>query len=127
MFAGLSGLVLDDEKTTITGISSAQGEQMLFTNTISLKNNPKINEWLSALEREMKVSLALQFQRALDDYEKLKGSFEDNAVVEGFMKFVDDYAAQIVLLVIQVSWCKKMEGAFTPNVAGLEAVLQYVE
>lgn len=125
MFAGLSGLQLDAEKITITGINSAEGEVVPFVNPISLKNGPKINEWLTSVEREMKVTLATVFQQAIADYEKLPQPVETNNGT-AFLEFLDKYPAQIDLLVIQVSWSKLVEKALGSNTP-LDPVLASVE
>ena len=58
MFAGISTIILDDELTMIRGMASREGEEVLFKDPILLKDFPKINDWLSKLEAEMRVSLA---------------------------------------------------------------------
>jgi len=46
MFAGLATLVIDEEQT-ILGMSSREGETVMFKRVISIKDHPKINEWLT--------------------------------------------------------------------------------
>jgi dynein heavy chain 1 len=59
MFAGISTIILDDDLTQILGLASREGEEVRFKEPISLKDYPKINDWLTKLESEMRRSLAV--------------------------------------------------------------------
>jgi dynein heavy chain 1 len=64
MFAGISTIILDDDLTQILGMASREGEEVRFKEPISLKDYPKINDWLTKLESEMRRSLAVLYARA---------------------------------------------------------------
>ena len=67
MFAGISTMLLDAEESQILGMSSREGEEVLFASPILLKDYPRINDWLTRLEGEMRVSLALLLGEAVAD------------------------------------------------------------
>ena len=119
MFAGLAGLVMDEE-STITGFSSKEGEQVPLKKPISLIKTPKINDWLAALESSMKSSLAELLEEALQSYEKL---LERNDIdVELFSEYIDSFPAQIVVLATQVSWTASINTALTSEGNKLHAL-----
>jgi dynein heavy chain 1 len=57
MFAGISGLITDEDGV-IQGFTSKEGEEVHLRKEISLVKTPRINEWLGALEANMKITLA---------------------------------------------------------------------
>ncbi|CAG8473200.1 2079_t:CDS:10 [Paraglomus brasilianum] len=67
MFAGVSNIILTEDNTMISGMASREGEEVYFKNPISIKENPKINDWLTMIEKEMKVSLALLLADAVPE------------------------------------------------------------
>lgn len=110
MFAGLSAIKLDSDISQIEGMASREGEEVAFTTPIILKDYPKINDWLTKLESEMKVSLAQLLSRAYTDL----GSFyraADGLDGAKFLEWIDRYPAQLVVLAVQVGWTNLVEGA----------------
>lgn len=67
MFAGVHAIKLNDDSTEVLGLSSKEGEEVLFVKPVSIKDNPVINDWLTLLEREMRVSLATYLGRAIQE------------------------------------------------------------
>lgn len=60
--------------------------QVKFETPVSIAENPKINEWLTLTEREMRVTLATHLARAVEGIAEFnKPSFE----VEAFLKWAD--------------------------------------
>ncbi|KAL8276643.1 hypothetical protein RQP46_010992 [Phenoliferia psychrophenolica] len=110
MFAGLSSIALDEDLTRIEGMASREGEEVPFTTPVILKDYPKINEWLTKLESEMKVSLAQLLARAYQDLELFYNAPEvlDN---ERFLAWIDRYPAQLVVLAVQVGWTNLVDTA----------------
>jgi dynein heavy chain 1 len=110
MFAGLSSIKLDSDISRIEGMASREGEQVAFTTPIVLKDYPKINDWLTKLESEMKVSLAQILARAFTDLQAFYNAAEglDN---ERFLAWIDLYPAQLVVLAVQIGWTSLVEGA----------------
>ncbi|GAA6059654.1 hypothetical protein JCM10212_004157 [Sporobolomyces blumeae] len=110
MFAGLSAISLDEGHTKIEGMSSREGEEVPFSTPIVLAEYPKINDWLSKLEHEMKVSLAGLLARAFAD---LQGFYSSAGGLdsERFLAWIDAYPAQLVVLAVQIGWTGLVEGA----------------
>ena len=95
---------------------------------MSTVEHPKINEWLTLVEKEMRVTLASNLAQAVQDIKQ----FKDNIDSKVFMKWVDMYQAQIVVLAIQIIWSEDVEAALLkmnsePQKGPLENVLQQVE
>jgi len=106
MFAGISGLVTDDEGL-ITGITSKQGEQVILCNSISLAKTPRVNEWLTLLERGMRESLAEILSASLLEFTDLVNVMAIDETM--FQKFINDHPAQIVVLVAQIWWTNSVQ------------------
>ncbi|EWC45394.1 cytoplasmic dynein heavy chain [Drechslerella stenobrocha 248] len=121
MFAGLSGLLLDED-STITGFTSKEGEEVKLKKPISLIKTPKINDWLMALENNMKSTLAELLAEAIAEFTPM---FEDSALdAETLKTFVDTYPAQIVVLATQTVWTMAVEQSLSDggdNLAMLHA------
>ncbi|TVY72993.1 Dynein heavy chain [Fusarium oxysporum f. sp. cubense] len=106
MFAGLSGLVMDDE-TVISGFTSKEGEVVRLKKEISLAKTPKINDWLALLEGGMKLTLAELLAEAVDHYTPI---FESEKIDRDALNaFMDAYPSQIVVLATQVAWTTAVE------------------
>ncbi|KAK3912297.1 Dynein heavy chain, cytoplasmic [Frankliniella fusca] len=132
MFAGVAAILLNEDNTVITGISSREGEEVRFCSPVSTIEHPKINEWLSLVEKEMRVTLASRLAEAVQDIKQFKeGSIDPSA----YMKWCDKYQAQIVVLAAQILWSEDVESALhqignasgDPNMAPLERVLVQVQ
>ena len=70
MFAGISGLVMDEE-SNILALTSKEGEQCLLRKPISLTATPKINEWLKALEDGMRETLSESLVEAVAAFDSI--------------------------------------------------------
>jgi dynein heavy chain 1 len=110
MFAGLSSIILDNDVTEIRGMASREGEVVSFTAPIILKNYPKINDWLAKLELEMRVSLAVLLAQAYADLQAFYNS-PDGLDSTRFLKWIDRYPAQLVVVAVQLGWTALVEGA----------------
>ncbi|GIX77256.1 dynein heavy chain, cytoplasmic [Caerostris extrusa] len=73
MFAGVAAIILDEEDTVVTGIASKEGEEVVFSNRVSIKEHPKINEWLTLVEKEMRLTLATLLASAVSNIGPFKG------------------------------------------------------
>lgn len=134
MFAGVAAILLNEDNTVITGIASREGEEVKFTQPVSTVEHSKINEWLTMVEKEMRVTLASCLAQAVHDIKQFKdGSIDPSA----YMQWCDKYQAQIVVLAAQILWSEDVESALhqisnsngsAPNkMAPLERVLTQVE
>ena len=110
MFAGLHNLRLSEDMSTIIGINSKEGESITLRKPISFARNPKINDWLSALEHEMKQSLAALTAESIQEFASLfKTTFDRTQ----FLSFLDRFPAQVVVLATQVVWTQAVETALS--------------
>ncbi|KAH0077224.1 dynein heavy chain, partial [Aureobasidium melanogenum] len=116
MFAGISGVVTDEE-ANITGITSREGEQVMLKKIVSLSKTPRVNEWLGALETNMKETLAESFTDAFAAFDELAGQANiDGSALESF---INDYPGQIVVLATQACWTKWVSTALSEGGASL--------
>ena len=119
MFAGLSGLLMDQE-STITGFVSKEGEQVQLKKPISLVKTPKINDWLAALESNMKLSLAELLGEAVLSFGAL---LQDSAIdTSSFNDYLATFPAQIVVLATQVIWTTSVDAALASGGGGLQSL-----
>ncbi|XP_071453347.1 dynein heavy chain, cytoplasmic isoform X3 [Hetaerina americana] len=131
MFAGVASIILNEESNVIIGIASREGEEVKFENPVSTVEHPKINEWLSLVEREMRVTLASCLAQAVQDIKQFKnGAIDPNS----YMQWCDKYQAQIVVLAAQILWSEDVESALqqiankpAEGQGPLERVLSQVE
>ena len=80
----------------------------MFKTPVSIADNPKINQWLSMVEKEMRLNLAMLLARAVDGIAKFsKGSIQ----TDQYLEWVDGYQAQLVVLASQVTWSTGVECA----------------
>ncbi|KAI9842610.1 MAG: hypothetical protein M1837_007048 [Sclerophora amabilis] len=108
MFAGLSGLLMGED-SIIVGFTSREGEEVRLKREISLIKTPKINDWLAALESNMKLTLAELLAEAIERFQPV---FEAQQVDETtFQSFVADFPAQLVVLAVQAVWTGSVETA----------------
>ncbi|PWA00630.1 hypothetical protein BB558_003315 [Smittium angustum] len=112
MFAGIASIELNNDESSIIGMSSRQGEQIEFRRPISLSQFPKINEWLSAVESEMKSTLADLLVDAVDQSSYILP--QDHKIeADSLMKWIEDFPAQLIVLTAQIKWTQIVESAFT--------------
>jgi dynein heavy chain 1, cytosolic len=111
MFAGISTIMLDDDLTQILGMASREGEEVKFKSPIPLKEFPKINEWLTKLESEMRNSLALLLCDAVGELQEFYGTVPQ-LPVDQFISWMEKYPAQLVTLAVQVAWTASVEASF---------------
>ncbi|XP_060529688.1 dynein heavy chain, cytoplasmic isoform X3 [Cylas formicarius] len=128
MFAGVASIILNEDNTVITGIASREGEEVTFRTPVSTIEHPKINEWLTLVEKEMRVTLASSLTQAVQDIKQ----FNDGIDPKLFMEWCDKYQAQIVVLAAQIFWSEDVESALIKmngesQKEPLEKVLQQVE
>jgi dynein heavy chain 1 len=112
MFAGLHSLKLSDDLSTIVGIISKEGEAVSLRKAISFARNPKINDWLSSLEYEMKHALASLTAESIQEFSSLFNATFDRAQ---FISFLDRYPAQVILLATQVVWTRSVEDVLSKS------------
>ena len=119
MFAGLAGLLIDEE-STITGFTSKEGEQVRLKKSISLLKMPKINDWLAALETNMKTSLAELLGEAVQTFKELSGTPDIDFA--SFNNFISSFPAQIAVLATQVVWTSSIDAALASGGEDLQSL-----
>lgn len=121
MFAGLSGLVVNED-ATIIGITSREGEEVNLRNEVSLVKIPKVNDWLAALETGMKATLAELLSEAVVDFESFFSNSEEDAT--GMHAYIAKYPAQVVVLAAQIIWTKLVQHALEEQGKGLRELFE---
>lgn len=123
MFAGISGLLLEDE-SIIAGISSKEGEEVRLKKSISLVKTPKINDRLALLEENIRHTLAVLLAEAVEEFYAI---FEADGVDEtAFKNYLANYPAQIVVLGSQVVWTTLVEVALGEGSPQLHQIRQQI-
>ncbi|CAO1413898.1 unnamed protein product [Diamesa tonsa] len=107
MFAGVASILLNEDNTVILGIASREGEEVTFIHPVSTVEHPKINEWLTLVEKEMRFTLASYLAQAVQDIKQ----FKDEIDSQKYMEWCDKYQAQIVVLAAQILWSEDVESA----------------
>ncbi|KAM7195585.1 Dynein heavy chain, N-terminal region 1 domain containing protein [Rhypophila sp. PSN 637] len=119
MFAGLTGLVMNDE-SIITGFTSKEGEVVTLKKEINLSKTPKINDWLALLENGMKATLAELLAEAVDEFGPIFASETiDPAVLS---KFMASYPSQVVVLATQAVWTTVVEQSLVEGGKSLQSL-----
>uniref|UniRef100_A0A5K3FEA9 Dynein heavy chain, cytoplasmic n=2 Tax=Mesocestoides corti TaxID=53468 RepID=A0A5K3FEA9_MESCO len=111
MFAGVNSIKLNEDCTEVLGLISKEGEEVDFIHPVSIKDNPVINDWLSLLEKEMRITLASYLGRAVTELQKLRSASDLEST--GFLAWLDRYQAQLVVLAAQICWSESVETALT--------------
>ncbi|KAF7869712.1 hypothetical protein EAF04_004496 [Stromatinia cepivora] len=117
MFAGLSGLIMDEEHV-ISGFTSKEGEEVRLKKEISLIKTPKINDWLTLLENSMKSTLAELLAEAVEQYEAIFTA--DDVDQEALNQYISAFPSQIVVLGTQAVWTSCVEKALENEGADLQ-------
>ncbi|KAL2021078.1 hypothetical protein VTK56DRAFT_7497 [Thermocarpiscus australiensis] len=119
MFAGLTGLVMDEE-SVITGFTSKEGEVVRLKKEINLVKTPRINDWLALLENGMKATLAELLAEAVEEFGPIFAS--ETIDREALNKFMAAYPSQIVVLATQVVWTTSVDRALADGGGDLQAL-----
>ncbi|OTA89925.1 hypothetical protein M434DRAFT_398353 [Hypoxylon sp. CO27-5] len=121
MFAGLTGLVMDEE-STISGFTSKEGEVVRLKKEISLAKVPKINDWLALLESGMKATLAELLAEAVEAYTPI---FESDDINQSALNdFMNAFPSQIVVLATQVVWTTAVEQSLNNDGSTLQSLFE---
>ncbi|KAH9904137.1 cytoplasmic dynein heavy chain [Xylariomycetidae sp. FL2044] len=121
MFAGLTGLVMDDE-SVISGFTSKEDEVVRLKKEISLAKVPKINDWLALLENGMKATLAELLADAVDSYTPI---FQSDSIEQSALNdFIAAYPTQVVVLATQVVWTTAVEQSLSEGGSSLQSLFE---
>ena len=83
---------------------------------VNIKEHPKINEWLSQVEKEMHVTLARLLALAVQDISAFKTTNIDQAA---YMQMLDKFPAQLVVLAAQILWSESVDASLTGTISRL--------
>ncbi|KAB8270794.1 dynein heavy chain, N-terminal region 1-domain-containing protein [Aspergillus minisclerotigenes] len=119
MFAGLSGVLMDDDNN-IVGFTSKEGEEVRLKKEINLVKTPRINDWLTAIESNMKLTLAELLAEAVEQFEPLYHATEVDQ--SAFNDFLANYPAQIVVLASQAVWTNAVQKSLEEGGTTLSAL-----
>ena len=104
----------------VTGLVSRQGEVVNLPEPVSVAQDPAVNAWLSRVEAAMHRTLVLQLEAALAASGSLfstagsgVGAPAQQLDSGAFSAWVDQFAAQTVVLATSVQWCIGVEAALT--------------
>jgi dynein heavy chain 1, cytosolic len=120
MFAGVHMIILNEDNTIVNGVSSKEGEEVFFENEVSITDNPKINDWLTLVEKEIRYTLATLLNQSVQ--ESLVFRSGANFESKTYLQWVDRYQAQIVVLSAQISWSESIELALKAIESGKEGI-----
>ncbi|KAJ2760601.1 dynein heavy chain, partial [Coemansia nantahalensis] len=135
MFAGLAFIRLSDDGERVLGMASKEGEHIDFRRPVELKQHARINDWLAAIELEMRQTLAACLGEAVARLEAAgaKGPDGDAAAAAAaaavlLREWIAVTPAQLVVLAKQVVWTRHVEAALAEAGAGslarVEAALE---
>lgn len=94
MFAGVSSILLNEDNTEVLGISSREGEEIFYKTPVSITEHPKINEWLTLVEKEMRVTLAKLLAESVTEVTAFnKGTAVD---LSQYIDWIDRYQVRVV-------------------------------
>ena len=68
----------------------------MFKTPVSLKEHPKVNEWLTCVEKEMRVTLASLLAEAMKDVSQFQS---ENIDSEKYLEWVDKYQVTYVVFI----------------------------
>lgn len=95
----------------------------MFLKPVSITEHPKINQWLTLVEKEMRLTLATLLAKAVEGV----AQFSDGDInVTNYMEWVDKYQAQLIVLAAQISWSSNVDEALSNN-DELSGVVKIVE
>lgn len=112
MYAGITSL--RNEKTEgqdiIHTMLSREGEVVEFKKGVNITEDPKINVWLTKVDKEMQMTLATFLEIIMGEISEIEERDGTN-VAEELIKIIEANPAQVVLLGLQTLWSKKVENA----------------
>ena len=107
--------------------------QVMYKSPVSIVDNPKINQWLTLVEKEMRLNLATLLAQAVDDIAQFN---KTQIEPEAYLQWVDRYQAQLVVLASQIAWSSAVDAALqsmqsqtaaSPDLSPMQNVLKIVE
>lgn len=102
MFAGVSSILLNEDNNVVLGISSREGEEIVYKTPVSITDHPKINEWLTLVEKEMRVTLAKLLAESVTEV----ASFNKGTAIDlnQYISWIDCYQVGALSVCSVKSW-----------------------
>ena len=114
MFPGIAGFVLNESGNAIVGVSSAEGEEILFqgssTPEISVAKDP-VTLWLAKVAEATRLRLAELTGSAVEQLGHLWFSPEGPPSADNIVDWVNVTPGQCVILAAQVVWTHQVQVA----------------
>lgn len=106
IFPGISALKYEEEGMLITGIMSAENEEVPLIEPVSLIKKRGLVNWLQSLEDVIKITLASFLAKVRTLFNDFSFNLNDK---ETFLEIIQSYPSQILVLSLQIEWTKNIE------------------
>lgn len=93
MFPGVSNVKFNKSSCSIESVISQDGDNMELQKPVSLLEYSRLDEWMTQLEYQLKVSLANLLVKSLDKFANLD-----------FIDWIKLFPVQISILTLQITW-----------------------
>ncbi|KAH3681221.1 hypothetical protein WICPIJ_007804 [Wickerhamomyces pijperi] len=100
MFPGVSSVGFNQADNQIEGVTSQDGDLMDFIEPVSLSKYPRLDEWMTQLEYQLKLSLSGLLGKSLSQFKQMQ-----------FQEWVKCFPVQVCLLTIQILWTETTESS----------------
>ena len=110
MFAGMNSLICTDGDE-LKGMISREFEEVLFEKSVKISEDPVVYQWLRKVQEQMHFTLATKLEKAVSEISEM----DYIGKVDEFIKWIEQYPAQITVLSSQVLWSASIEAALTGN------------
>ena len=108
MFAGMNSLISEDGDE-LKGMVSREFEEVFFEKSVKISEDPVVYQWLRKVQEQMHFTLATKLEKAVSEISEM----DYIGKVDEFIKWIEQYPAQITVLSSQVLWSASIEAALT--------------
>ena len=108
MFAGMNSLICTDGNE-LKGMISREFEEVIFEKSVKISEDPVVYQWLRKVQEQMHFTLATKLEKAVTEISEM----DYIGKVNEFIKWIEQYPAQITVLSSQVLWSASIEAALT--------------
>lgn len=105
LFSGVAAVTFDKETSSLTSISSPQGETLPLSEPVSLIKFPALVEWLRKFELEIKLTISHLVKSNLNAFQTIY----DNPATESINDFIEQVPSQVIILCCQISFTRLCE------------------
>lgn len=110
MFAGIAGVHVDLDSSSITTVTSPQGEVLDLDSPVSLIKHRELTQWLSELEDQVKLTLASKIEQSIAG---LDAAFVGESINQNdLLRLVELLANQAITIASQVHFCRNIEKSY---------------